>query len=153
MCLFSSVQSFSHVRLFGTSMDCSMPGLPVHHQLLELAQTHVHPVRDSIQPSHPLSSPSYLQSFPASGSFPMSPFFSSSGQSIGVSASASVLPMNIQNWFPLGLTCLISLQPLLKTTCFCLSCFFHWQDPSFLTSHTFGMVQVSSPYHWKIFHN
>ena len=45
---------------------------------------------------------SHLQSFPASGSFPVSQFFTSGGQSIGVSASASVLPMNIQNWFPLG---------------------------------------------------
>ena len=53
---------------------------------------------------------SHLQSFPASGSFPMSQFFASGGQSIGVSASASVLPMNIQNWFPWGLTGLISLQ-------------------------------------------
>ena len=54
--------------------------------------------------------PSRLQSFPASGSFPMSQFFTSDGESIGVSASASVLPMNIQDWFPLGLTGLISLQ-------------------------------------------
>ena len=53
---------------------------------------------------------SCLQSFPASGSFPMSQFFSSGGQSVGDSASASVLPMNIQDWFPLGLTGLISLQ-------------------------------------------
>ena len=53
---------------------------------------------------------SRLQSFPASGFFQMSQFFSSSGQSIGVSASASVLPMNIQDWFPLGWTGLISLQ-------------------------------------------
>ena len=53
---------------------------------------------------------SRLQSFPASGSFPMSQFFASGGQSIGVSASASVLPMNIQDWFPLGWTGLISLQ-------------------------------------------
>ena len=53
---------------------------------------------------------SYLQSFPASGSFPMSQFFTFGGQSIRVSASASVLPMNIQEWFPLGLTGLISLQ-------------------------------------------
>ena len=51
---------------------------------------------------------SFLQSFPASGSFPVSQFFASGGQSIGV--SASVLPMNIQDWFTLGLTCLISLQ-------------------------------------------
>ena len=53
---------------------------------------------------------SHCQSFPASGSFPMSQFFASGGQSIGVSASASVLPMNIQGWFPLGLTGWISLQ-------------------------------------------
>ena len=53
---------------------------------------------------------SHLQSFSASGSFPVSQFFSSGGQSIGVSASASVLPMNIQDWFPLGRTCWISLQ-------------------------------------------
>ena len=53
---------------------------------------------------------SHLQSFPASGSFPMSQFFASGGQSIGVSASTSVLPMNIQDWFPLGLTGLISLK-------------------------------------------
>ena len=52
----------------------------------------------------------HLQSFPASGSFPMSRFFPSSGQSIGASALASVLPMNIQDWFPLGLAGLISLQ-------------------------------------------
>ena len=53
---------------------------------------------------------SCFQSFPASGSFPMSQFFTSGGQSIGVSAPASVLPMNIQDWFPLGLTGWISLQ-------------------------------------------
>ena len=64
---------------------------------------------------HPTISPSIvpfsscLQSFPASGSFSMSRFFTSDSQSIGVSASASVLPMNIQDWFPLGLTGLISL--------------------------------------------
>ena len=54
---FSSVQLLSHVQLCD-AMDCSTPGLPVHHQLLELAQTHVHRVRDAIQPSHPLSSTS-----------------------------------------------------------------------------------------------
>ena len=53
---------------------------------------------------------SRLQSFPASGSFQMSQFFTSGGQTIGVSASASVLPMNIQDWSPLGLTCCTSLQ-------------------------------------------
>ena len=54
---------------------------------------------------------SCLQSFPASGYFPMNQFFASGGQSIGGSASASVLPMNIQDWFPLGLTGSISFQP------------------------------------------
>ena len=54
--------------------------------------------------------PSYLQSFPGSGPFQMSQFFTSGGQSIGVSASASVFPMNIQDWFPLGWTGLISLM-------------------------------------------
>ena len=53
---------------------------------------------------------SCLQSFPASGSLPMSQFFESGSQSVGVSASTSVLPMNIQSWFPLGWTSLISLQ-------------------------------------------
>ena len=53
---------------------------------------------------------SCLQSFPASGSFPMSQFFASGGQSTGVSVSASVLPRNIQDWFPLGLNSWISLQ-------------------------------------------
>ena len=65
-------------------MDCSTPGLPVHHQFPEFTQTHVHWVGDAIQPSHPLSSPSLptLQSFPASGSFLMSQFFTSDGQSL-----------------------------------------------------------------------
>ena len=90
--------------------DCSTPGLPVHHHFPELTQTHVHGVGDAIQPSHPLSSPSsHLRSFPASGSFPMSQFLESRGQSIGVSASSSVLPMNIQDWFPFGWTGWISL--------------------------------------------
>ena len=56
-----------------------------------------------------ISFSSCLRSFPASGSFPVSQLFASGGQSIGASASASVLPMNIQGWFPLGLTCCISL--------------------------------------------
>ena len=92
-------------------MDCSTPGLPVHHQLPELTQTHVHRVGDAIQSSSsivPFSS--CLQPFPASEFFPVSQFFASSDQSIGVSASASVLPMNIQDWFYLGLTGWISLQ-------------------------------------------
>ena len=72
--------------------DCSIPGFPVHHQLLELAQTHVHRVGDAMQPFHPLSSPSPPTfNLPASGSFAMSQFFTSGGQNIEASASASVL--------------------------------------------------------------
>ena len=63
-------------------MNCSTPGLPVHHQLPESTQTHVHWVSDAIQPSHPLSPllSSRLQSFPASGYFQMSQFSTSGGQ-------------------------------------------------------------------------
>ena len=87
-------------------MEYSMPGFPVHHQLLELAQTHVYWVSDAIQPSHPLSSPSppVFNLSQHQGLFQWVSNFASSGQSIGVSASVSVLPMNIQDWFPLGLT-------------------------------------------------
>ena len=79
--------------------DCSTPGLPVHHQLPEFTQTQVHSVSDAIQPSHPLSSPSLptFSLFLATGSFQMSQLFASGGQIIGVSASASVFPMNIQD--------------------------------------------------------
>ena len=94
-------------------MDWSTPGFPVHHQLPELTQTNVHWVGDAIQPSQPLLSPS-PPAFNLSrhqGLFQRVNFFASSGQSIGVSASALVLPKNIQDWFPLGLTGWISLQP------------------------------------------
>ena len=92
-------------------MDRSKPGLRVHHQLPEFTQTH-----PSSQWCPPTISSSVVpfsscpQSFPASGSFPMSQFFAWGGQSIGVSASASVLPMNTQDWSPLGWTGWISLQ-------------------------------------------
>ena len=93
-------------------MDCSTPGFPVLHRLSGFAQTHVHWVGDAIQASHPLLTPFSFcfQSFPASWSLPMCWLFTSGGQSIGASASASVLPMNVQCWFPLGLTGLISLH-------------------------------------------
>ena len=91
--------------------DCSMPGFPVHHQFPELTQTRVHRVSDAIQPSHPLS-------FPSPPAFSLSQhqglltsqFFALYGQSTGVSASASVLPKNIQDWSPLGWIGRISLQ-------------------------------------------
>ena len=107
------VQSLSHVQW--TLCNCSTPGFPVLHCLPEFTHIHVHWVCDAIQPSHLLLPPSFFsspQSFPASGSFPLKSsiqFFTSGGQSTGASASASVLPINIQGWFSLGLTGLISL--------------------------------------------
>ena len=96
-------------------MDCSTPGFPVitnSRGLLKLMSIEsvmrwwCHPtISSSVVPFS-----ACLQSFPASGSFPMSQFFTSGGQSIGVSASASVLPVNIQDWFPLRWTGCISLQ-------------------------------------------
>ena len=92
-------------------MDCSTPGFPVHHQLPDLTQTcplsrWCHPtISSSVFPFS-----SCLQSFPASGSFPMSHLFASGGQSIWVSTSTSVLPTNIQDWLCLGWTDWISLQ-------------------------------------------
>jgi len=93
-------------------LHCSIPGSPVLHFLLEFAQTHVHWVSDAIQPSYPLLLPS-----PLALNFSQhqgllrwkSQLFTSGSQRIGASASSSVLPMNIQGWFPLGLTTLISL--------------------------------------------
>ena len=89
-------------------MNCSTPSLPVHHQLPESTQTHVHPTISSFVV--PFSS--CPQSFLASGSFQMSQLFASDGQSIGVSASTSVLPMNTQDFriHPLGWNGWISLQ-------------------------------------------
>ena len=94
-------------------MDCSKPGFLVLHYLPEFAQTQIHWVNDAIQPSHSFSVTPFSscpQSFPASGSFPLSQLFPSGGQSIGASASASALPRNIQGWFPLGSNGLFSLQ-------------------------------------------
>ena len=91
---------------------CNTPGFPVFHYLLGYAQTHVHWVDYAIQQSNPVAPfSSCLQSFPSSGSFPVSQLFSSDGQSIGTSASASVFTKNIQSWFPSGLTGLISCCP------------------------------------------
>ena len=84
------VQSLSHVQLCDP-MNCSTSGFPILHYLLEFAQTHVHWISDAIQPSSSLSLFSFCpQSLPASGSFTMSWFFTSGGQSIGASATAPV---------------------------------------------------------------
>ena len=122
MCIFRT-QVFHYESFQFSSVAQSCPTLRPHEPQHarppcpspKFTQTHVHWVSDAIQPSHPLSSPSppafnLSQGLFFSGSFPRSQFFTSGGQRTEVSASASVLPMNIQDWFPLGLTDLISMQ-------------------------------------------
>ena len=92
-------------------MDCSTPGFRVLHYLPEFAQTHLHWFNDAIQSSHPLLSSSLaLNLSQHQGLFKWVGSWYQVAKVFGVSASASVLPMNIQSWFPLGLTGLISLQ-------------------------------------------
>ena len=93
----SSVHGIFQARVLEWGAIAFSAGFPIHHQFPEFTQTHVHRVGDAIQPSPSSVVPfsSCLQSFPASGSFPMT-HFASGGQSFGVSASASDLPMNIQ---------------------------------------------------------
>ena len=105
------VQSVKLCLTLFDPMNCSMPGFTVLYHLLEFAQTHVHRVDDAIQPFHLLLSPSLpALNLSQHQSFPVSQLFASGGQSIGVSASTSVLPMNTQDWSPLGWTGWISLQ-------------------------------------------
>ena len=119
-CSTSLIIQFSSVAqscsTFCDPMNRSTPGLPVHHQLPEFTQTHVHRVSDAIQPSHPLSSPSpsahnpkYIN--PASESFPMSQLFTWGGQSTGVSALASFLQKDTQDWSLLEWSDWISCSP------------------------------------------
>ena len=107
---FSSVQSLSHVQLFATpsttacQASCPSPTPEACSNFCPSSRW-CHPtISSSVVPFS-----SRLQSFPASGCFPRSQFFTSGAQSIGASASASALPMNIQGWFPLGWTGLVSL--------------------------------------------
>ena len=109
--VLGSVQSLSHVWLFVTPMNHIMPGLSVHHQLLEFTQTHVHLVDDATQTSDPLSSPFPPARNPCQHqSFPVSQHFTWGGEITGVSALASYLPKNTQGWSPLEWTGWISLQ-------------------------------------------
>ena len=109
--IFVAVQSFTRVWLFvtpwTTAHQASCPSsIPRAYTNTCPSSWWCHPtISSSVFPFS-----SHLQSLPASGSFPMSWLFESGGHSIGASASASVLPMNIWDWFPLGLTGLISLQ-------------------------------------------
>ena len=90
-------------------MNCNTAGFPVLHYLPEFAQTHVHWVSDTIQPCHPLPPPSLNLIFPCIRVFSKKSVLHISDQSIGASASAPVLLMSIQGWFPSWLTGLISL--------------------------------------------
>ena len=105
------VQSFGHVQLFATHglgharLLCPSLSPGACSSSCPLSQWYYPTISSSVIPFS-----SCLQSFPASGFFPQSQFFTSGGQNIGASALASVLPVNIQGWFPIGLTGLISLQ-------------------------------------------
>ena len=148
--IFSSVQFTSVTQPCLTlckPMDCSTSGLPVQHKLPEFTQTHVHWVSDAIQ--HLISVISFsfhLQSFPASGSFPMSQLFASGGQRIGV--STSILLMNTQDWSPLGWTGWISLpwQGALAQGTLKSLLWHHSSKASILQCSAFFIVQLSHPY-------
>ena len=126
-------------------MDCSTPGFPVHHQLPELAQIHVHWVGDAIQSSHPLSSSS-LPAFSLSqhqGLFRWVSSLHQVAKVLELQLQHQSIQMNIQDWFPLGLTGLISL--LFKG----LSRIFsqhHSSKSSILQRSAFFIVQLSYPY-------
>ena len=126
-----SVSSVAHLCLtICNPMDHSVPGFPVHHQLLKLAQTHVHPVSDAIQPSHPLLSPSPQ-------------FFTSGGQSIGVSAF-SISPSSEYSGlisFRIDWLDLLAVQGTLKSLLQ-----HHSSKASILRCSAFFMVQLSHPY-------
>jgi len=121
LCGLGSVQ-FSHSVVSDSSQSCGL-----QHTRLPCPSPTPGACSNSCSSSrwyHPTISSSvvpfsHLQSLPASGSFQMSQFFISDGQSMGASASASVLPMNIQDWFPLGLTGWISLQSKGPSRVFC----------------------------------
>ena len=141
-CCFSSVQ-FSHSVVSNSLRPhelqhawppCPSPTPGVHPDSRALSQWYHPTISSSVGP---LSS--NLQFFPASGSFPMSWFFASGGQSVGVSASASVLPINIQDWFPLELTDCISLQSK--------SLLQHNSSKASILRHSdFFIVQLSHPH-------
>ena len=118
-------------------MNRSMPGLPVHHQLLESIE--------SVMPSNHLilCRSLLLLPFSTSGSFQMSQVFASGGQSIGVSASASVHPMNTQDLSPLGWTSWISLQSKGLSKSLLQH---HSSKASILRRSAFFIVQLSHPY-------
>ena len=140
---FTSVQLLSHVQLFATLWTAAHQAslsITNSQSLFKLMSVELVMPSNHLILCHILSS--CLQSFPESGSFPVSQFFASGSQSIGASASASVLPVNIQDWFLLGWTGWISLQSkglkgLLQH---------HSSTASILRSSAFLIIQLSHPY-------
>ena len=131
----SSVQLLSRVRLFVTPwMAARQASLSITNSWSVLRLMSIELVMPSNHPSSVIPFSSHLQYFPTTGSFQMSQFFASGGYSIGVSASASVFPMNIQYWFPLGWT---DLKSLLQH---------HSPKASILQRSAFFIVQLSHPY-------
>ena len=140
--VFSSVQSFSRVQLCDP-INCSTPGLPIHHQLLKFTQTHVHWVGDAIYHLNFCRPLLHLQSFPTSWSFQMSQLFTSGGQNIG-SFSFNISPSNEHpglisfrmDWLDL-LAVRGTLKRLLQH---------HSSKASILLCSAFFIVQLSHPY-------
>ena len=150
--LFSSVQ-FSSVQLLScltlrphglqhTSLSCQSPIPGAYSNSCPLTRWCRPTISSSVIPFS-----SCLQSFPASGSFQMSQFFVSGGQSIGVSASISVLPMNIQDWFPLGWNGWISLQSKGLSRVFSNTAV--QSINSLVLSFLYSPTLTSIPDHWK----
>ena len=141
--MFSSVAR-SCLTLYD-HMNRGTPGLPVHHQLPEFTQGHVHRVGDATQPYHPQSSPSPPARNPSQHeSFPMSQLFTWGGQSVGVSALASFLPKNTQDWsisFRMDWLDLLAVQGTLKNLLQ-----HHSSKASILQRSAFFIVQLSHPY-------
>ena len=139
-----SVQSFRRVWLFATPWTIArQASLSINNSQSSLKRTSIELVMPSNNLILSLPFSSCLQSFPASGSFQMSQFFTSSGQSIGASASTSVLPVNIQYWFPVGLTGLISLQSKGLSRVFSNTTV---TKASILRHSAFFIVQLAHPY-------
>ena len=142
--LVAIVQYLSHVQLFATPWtttlwaSLSSPSPGVYSNSCPSSRW-CHPTISSFVV--PFSS--CLQSFPASGSSQMNQLFASDGQNTGVSASASVLPMNIQDWFPLELTDLISLQSKALSRVFSQH---HNSKASILRRLVIFITQLSHPY-------
>ena len=149
------VQLLSCVRLCNP-MDCSTPGFPVHHQFLELAQTHVCRVGDTVQPSRALSSPSPPAVSLSQHQMGLFQWVSSLHQVVKVlelQALASVHPVNIQDWLPLGLTGLTisflskALKRVFSSTTIWKHQFFSAQ-PFLLSSSHIHTWLLEKPFSW-----